>query len=508
MNRWRIAGLLLLAAFAVWLTLRGCKPETPVDATPPPAVSQTRDKFHASQPLQVVAVAAPASDPAKPPADLAWLERELRHLLIRGRMQVAPIGPEARPSYTLRVEMNPAPATSAMLRLAAPDGVVERERSIELGADAFDMLRALAAELPGFLGAAHTQGDWVALLGATNADAYRAYLASADELLGPDGRGFTQPVSATSSASVDRLEALTRKEPRFARALSLLSVAYLGLGGQDEGSLTNLAEATAERALALDPSLTNAHSALGLVSLRRGEWATAQDHFQTALQSDPNALAAIEGLACLLMDVGHAAAALPIAQRAVILQPHSVGANECLAYAQLATGTAEPDAARSAALDVAVVHALDAVLSGRIADAQHILRSAENARDSSAWSEPLLRAAASRRETPRALQAITRAANDRLIDPVTELVCGAALRQSDFVFNRMLRLQKQNDAVPLRILWLPKTTFLRKHEGFETLVSAEGLLPFWQDHGLPDICASEPAVYGCRLKPQKIRKEE
>lgn len=507
MNRWRIAGLLLLAAFAVWLTLRGCKPEEPAQQAPPTTTSQARDQFHASRPLQVVAVAAPSSDSARP-ADLAWLEHELRHLLIRGRMQVAPIGSEARPSYTLRVEMHPAPATSATLKLAAPDGVVERERDIELGADPFDILRSLAAGLPEFLGAAHAQGDWVALLGTTDADAYRAYLTSANELLGADGRGFTQPATAKNSASVDRLEALTRSQPRFARALSLLSVAYLGLGGEDEGSLTNLAEATAERALALDPSLTNAQSALGLVSLRRGEWATAQDHFQTALQSDPNAPAAVEGLACLLMDVGHAAAALPIARRAVTLQPHSVGANECLAYAQLATGTVEAEAARSAALDVAVVHALDAVLSGQIADAQQILRTADNSRDSSAWTEPLLRAVANRRETPRALQAITRAANDGLIDPVTELVCGAALRQSDFVFNRMLRLHKQNEAVPLRILWLPKTAFLRKHDGFETIVSTEGLLPFWQDHGLPDVCKDEPAVYGCRLKPQKIKKEE
>lgn len=506
MNRWRIAGLVLLAAFAVWLTLRGCKPQTPVDEALPPATPQVRDKFHASRPLQVVAIAAPAADSARP-ADLSWLERELRHLLIRGRMQVAPIGPDARPSYTLRVEMNPAPATSATLRLAAPDGVVERELDIELGTDAFGMLRALATALPGFLDAAHSQGDWVALLGTTNADAYRTYLASANELLGAEGRGFTQPATATSSASVDRLETLTRNQPRFARALSLLSIAYLGLGGEDERSLTNLAEATAERALALDPTLTNAHSALGLVSLRRGEWASAQDHFRTALQSDPNAVAAIEGLACLLMDVGHAAAALPIAQRAVALQPHSIGANECLAYAQLATGAAASDA-RSTALDVAIAQALDAILSDRIADARHILRTAETGRDASAWTEPLLRAAANRRETPRALQAITRAANDGLIDPVTELVCGAALRQSDFVFNRMQRLRKQNAAVPLRILWLPKTAFLRKHAGFESLVGTQALLPFWQDHGLPDICKDEPAVYGCRLKPQKIKTEE
>jgi tetratricopeptide (TPR) repeat protein len=506
MNKGRIIGLLLAAALAAWLVLRSCTPDQPPAEQPPATVTPSRDKFHASRPLQVAAIAVSPESPGQPPADLAWLERELRYLLIRGRMQVAPLGPDASSAYTLRVEVKPSPATSALLKLVAPDGVVEREQDIVLDRQPLETLRSLAAALPAFLGAAHTQGDWVALMGTDDGAAYDAYLSSADELFGPASRGFTQPVIAKSSASVDRLEALTRKQPRFARALSLLAVAYLGLGGEDEDSLTNLAESTAERALALDPSLTNAQSALGLVSLRRGEWVAALDHFKTALQSDPNAAAALEGLACLLMDVGHASGALPIARRAVTLQPANVGANECLVYARLATGAAGEDTRQSAALDVAVVQALDAILSGRTAEAQRALQGAEMKSGSSAWVDPLLRAASNRRETPQALQAITRAANDQLIDPVTELVCGAALQQSDFVFNRMLRLQKQDEAVPLRILWLPKTAFLRKHAGFEDLVSAEGLLPFWQDHGLPDICKSEPVVYGCKLKPQNEAK--
>jgi tetratricopeptide (TPR) repeat protein len=505
MSKGRIVGLLLLAALAAWLVLRGCTPDQTPDKPPPAAATPSRDKFHASHPLQVVAVAASESQ-GQPSADLAWLERELRYLLIRGRMRVAPMGPDAPSAYTLRVEMNPSPALSAQMKLVAPDGVVEREQEIVLDSQSLGTLRSFAAALPAFLDAAHTQGDWVALMGTDDSAAYDAYLSSADELFGPASRGFTQPVIAKSSASVDRLEALTRKQPRFARAWSLLAVAYLGLGGEDEGSLTNLAESTAERALALDPSLTNAQSALGLVSQRRGEWVAALDHFRTALQSDPNAVAALEGLACLLMDVGQATEALPIARRAVTLQPASVGANECLAYARLATGAPGGDIQQSAALDVALVQALDAILSGRTSEAQRALQSAEMKPGSSAWVDPLLRAATNHRETPQALQAITRAANDQLIDPVTELVCGAALRQSDFVFNRMLRLHKQNEAVPLRILWLPKTTFLRKHPGFEDTVSVEGLLPFWQDHGLPDVCRSEPAVYGCKLKPQNKTK--
>jgi len=230
-----------------------------------------------------------------------------------------------------------------------------------------------------------------------------------------------------------------------------------------------------------------------------------------------NEIPALEGLACLLMDVGHVAAALPVAQRAVALQSGSIGANECLAFAQLAISTsaalipAQTTEARIASdeepgskparqpLEVARVKALGALLSGDPASAQRTLRDSAST-SAAAWIDPLLQAATDRRKTSAALQAITRAASDDLIDPVTEVVCGAALRQSDFVFNRMLRLHKQNESVPLRILWLPQTGFLRQHPRFEEIVSAEGLLPFWQDHGLPDICSGEPAIYGCKLR--------
>jgi hypothetical protein len=204
--------------------------------------------------------------------------------------------------------------------------------------------------------------------------------------------------------------------------------------------------------------------------------------------------------------MGHARTALPIAQRAVALQPGSVGANECLIYAQLATGATgqrNTENTQGEPLAIAQVRALDSLLAGEVAPAQQVLLSATDAKNGAIWIDPLLQAAGNRRRTSQALQAITRAASEHFIKPGTELVCGAALRQSDFVFNRMLRLHKQDEAVPLRILWLPRTDFLRRHPRFAEIIGAEGLLPFWAEHGLPDICASEPAVYGCKMKAQQ-----
>jgi len=497
MNKWRIAGLIVVVALAAWLVLRSWAPEPePAVVVPPPP----REQFHTSKPLQLSLMSA--ADPAAS----EWLERELRYLLIRGRMQVA--GPDQPNAFTLQVELPQAPQTKVKLTLLAPDDQPERETEVDLGSaeepGKLDTVQTLARVLPRFLGADNVATDWTGFIGTADGAAYDTFIRSADELLGTGGRGFTQLSAPDRSPAVERLESLVRRHRDFARAVALLSVGYLSLGGEDEAPLTRIADATAERALGIDPALTNARSAIGLVRLRRGEWAGAMEHFNAALAIDANSVPALEGLACLLVDVGHASAALPIAQRAVALQPANVGANECLAYARLATNTPAPaeaaDKPASDALAVAQAKAMSALLSGDASLAQRTLRSVKGARSAATWVDPLLQAAADRRKTSQALQAITRAASERLIDPVTEVVCGAALRQSDFVFNRMLRLHRQNDSVPLRILWLPQTDFLRRHARFEEIAEAEALLPFWQDHGPPDVCAHEPEVYGCKAR--------
>lgn len=499
MNKGRAAGLIVIAALGGWLVLRSCMPEKPV---PVEQTQPMREVFHASKPLRVV-VSMPAQAVEGTPQDsdgADWLERELRYLLIRGRMRVAPVGVQDTTSFTLQVELPAAEQAVAKLSLLAPDGQERSHAEVPLPTqDKLAIVLALAKRLPEFLGAVHATSDWGSYIGMTDAAVYDSFLHSSGELLGPHGQGFTQPVASDSSRAVRRLEGIVRKSPQSARALALLSMSYMSQGGEDRNSLTHIAESRAERALAIDPEQADAQSVLGLVRLRRSEWVAATEYFDTALRLDANAIAALEGSACLRVDAGQARAAVQFARRAVALQPANVGANTCLAYAQLATNEVTaateqdpPEAAR--------IKALAAVLSGNTAAAQQTLQTADDR--TQAWIEPLLRASTEKHHRAEAIRAITLAASDGSIDAFTEILCGAALRQSDFVFNRMLRLRKQNEPVPLRVLWLPQTAFLRVQPEFEDIVSAAGLLPFWQDHGAADICAQEPAVYGCNLAKQ------
>ena len=489
-----ILGPGLLALLAV---LGGCSRDS---ETSNPPTSTARPAFEPTKPLRLEVIATRTAEGKA--SDAAWLPPELQHLLLKGGMRMAPTG-AAPDAFLLRVALAPD-SKHAMLALASPDHVLERERTVAIAQPSkLGVARALADELPEFLGVPGPEpganSDWTAFIGTRDAAVYDAFARAVGAITGPGGAGFTRPPPSPPRArSVERLEAVVRTQPRFTRARALLALGYLSLGGEDETSLTKLAHANAERAVTEDATVANAHAALGLSALRANEWAAAHERFESALALDPNNVPALEGLACLLTDAGLYQDAEPIARRAVTLQPRSAGANECLTYV-----ASVPLQAERVGAATAQAGALKALLDGDAKTAERLLRQSLRPAQFDAWAQPMLRAVASPKQIPRALRAITLAASDGQIDASTEIMAGAALRQTDFVLNRMVRLQRRNAYAPLRILWLPQAGFLRSSPLFEEVVSAAGLPAFWQKHGSPDVCASEPKLYGCGPQSKK-----
>jgi|HigsolmetaAR201D_1030396.scaffolds.fasta_scaffold01352_7 tetratricopeptide (TPR) repeat protein len=484
MNKLRIVGLVLLAALIALFAARNFIASSPEQPPPPP-----RAVFDGSQPLRIETQGEQAP----------WMTRELRNLLARSKLNLVSIAthPTGAQSFTLRIDVQPAKSLAG-LALVAPDGVVERSELLQLPQDSqLAAMRRLAERLPSFLGAANGS-DWSKLLGTEDASAYATFLNAGDAWFAEDATGFTAPSSPTHDrvSTLERLERVTRRFRDFARARALLALGYLSVGGEDADSLTRLAETSAQRALTADPELADAHAALGIVYARKMDWATAQEHLQAALALDANNVAALEALGCLLLDVGRVDAALAHAHRAATLQPGNRGAHQCAAYARIAMrteGTGEELTADTARIQAAVL-----LLENDRFRADALLR------EHKAVSDELIRAvidaSTDRSKVPDALKIITRSADDETIDAHTEVLFGAALRRPDFVFNRMLRQVKAGEAVPLRLLWLPQTDFLRKHRRFREIVNATKLAAYWQKHGLPDVCSKEPTVYGCTLK--------
>jgi serine/threonine protein kinase/Tfp pilus assembly protein PilF len=116
-----------------------------------------------------------------------------------------------------------------------------------------------------------------------NIEAYQEYLK---------GLYFYQRYDAESLVRArESFEKALRHDPNYAPAHAGLAVFYYGLGAVGIKKMTDtapLARSAAERALAVDSTLSEAHSVLGLLSGSvEYDWMLAKRHFQNAMSAAP-----------------------------------------------------------------------------------------------------------------------------------------------------------------------------------------------------------------------------
>ncbi len=92
--------------------------------------------------------------------------------------------------------------------------------------------------------------------------------------------------------AIDYFRQSARKDPTFARAYAALAESYTlesGYAGLPLGDLREKARAAAQRAVELDPSSAEAHTAAALVAEDCDwDWKTAEEEYRRALQLSPN----------------------------------------------------------------------------------------------------------------------------------------------------------------------------------------------------------------------------
>ena len=151
-----------------------------------------------------------------------------------------------------------------------------------------------------------------------NLDAYNRYL---------QGRYYwTRRYSGFFEKAVEYFEQAIAEDPSYAPAYAGLADAHsvMGLYGLAPPTVAfPKARTAAERALALDPLLAEAHQALGLIQHRFGwDWAGAERSYRRAIEISPNS-AALGGLSLLLAIQGRSEEALAEAARARAREPVS-----------------------------------------------------------------------------------------------------------------------------------------------------------------------------------------
>ena len=162
----------------------------------------------------------------------------------------------------------------------------------------------------------------------TNADAYQLYLR---------GRAMVaRRTQASVMTGIEHLRQAVELDPRFALALSALASALTiaaGSGGwtpYEEGYAR--AREAAQRALAIEPDLAEAHVALGLVLMGYDwDWLRAQIAMREALARAPGSAEVVLAAARASAILGPLQEAIALCRRAIALDPLNAHAHRYLA---------------------------------------------------------------------------------------------------------------------------------------------------------------------------------
>jgi TolB-like protein/tetratricopeptide (TPR) repeat protein len=180
-----------------------------------------------------------------------------------------------------------------------------------------DLVRAITAGIDRRLAPSHSGGQAVT---EQDADAFELYLK---------GRfaGNTRTRESLTRSIAFFKEALER-DPRYAKAYAGLADAYRNLGtygAMPYAEAIAHASQAAEQALAIDPTLGEAHASLGLVHDGRLEWSAADASFKHAIDLNPGYVSAHQWYAIHLSKRGLLEEASVEIEKAAVLDPLSTG---------------------------------------------------------------------------------------------------------------------------------------------------------------------------------------
>ena len=174
----------------------------------------------------------------------------------------------------------------------------------------------------------------------TNLEAYDLYLRGRHIMASFPTRG--RPIA---KPAVDYFEQAIAKDPNYAIAYAGMADAFLAIernmGAASPLGRTGLtrARAAAERAVELDPMLSEAQSAMASIRAREYAWQDAERGFRRAIELNPNnALAHLELGAAVLVEQGRFEEGLGEVRRAVALDPLSPYVNTEFGRALLLAG--------------------------------------------------------------------------------------------------------------------------------------------------------------------------
>jgi serine/threonine-protein kinase len=281
-------------------------------------------------------------------------------------------GSVRRAGGRLRVSVQLADASTGLVRWS--DSYEREARDVFAVQD--DITRAVVEALRVTLAGGAPRAGEASGRGTTSAEAYDLYLRAL-YLYQRRGSGLRQ--------AEDYLEQAIGRDPSFARANALLALVllvkpyYVPVGPAD---ILPRASAAAQRAVALDSALADAHAALGTVLTTSSRWSGAEAEFRRALALDPTTAETHLRYGTMLLFLGRIREGLAALERARALDPLSPVIAAYLGHALALAGRLDEslvEGRRALDLDPTGVATygnlvLDYVAAGRLADAVALTR--------------------------------------------------------------------------------------------------------------------------------------
>ena len=351
--------------------------------------------------------------------------------------------------------------------------------------DVFDIEDQIAASVVETLKVTllNTPGSGFAPGRTTNLEAYKLYLR---------GRHAWNHVGPGIERALDLFEQALELDPTFALAHAGIADVFIASGifeTMPPAEAFPLAHMAADRARALDPSLSEAHASLGAIALFY-DWnfPAAREELERAVSLNPSNVSAYNWLALYHAFRGDSATALDWARRGVKIDPLAAPAS----YGELFTlfvGRRYEEAIECAERVLSLNPAygegyrcLGACLLalGRTAPALDAFRQAVKIGGSYAWAVANLASAVAYvgnlDEAERLLAGLEKRSRDEWVSPMTLGVVYAALGRTDDALDAIERSVQEHDCWVVALGVEPAYDPLRGNPRFEALVDRVGIM--------------------------------
>jgi len=318
--------------------------------------------------------------------------------------------------------------------------------------------------------------------GTRNTDAYGFYLK---------GRYFwNKRTEEGARRSIEYFNRAVETDPAYSRAYAGLADAYIILGGYNAvppWDAFPAARSAAEKALAIDPGLAEAHASLGDIEIHYGwDWGKADSEFRLAIAHDPTYATAYQWYGEYLSAVGRHQEAIAMAKRGRELDPLSpiIGAYVGLTLhmaRDLNPAKAEFERTIEMMPEFPWARAYYGLCLGQLGMKDEMVRELELAR--SLYGHPMILGylgyaygvAGKRAEAEEILSTLVRSAGERYISPYYIAVVQLGLGRREEALSWLERSEQDHSPTLFMIgvhpLWDP----LRDEPRFKAVVEKVGL---------------------------------